>query len=141
MADDNVVNFTKAKEERRLVWACSCGCVSFKLFADDEVECVNCGSTVLINGEWRKALPQNTGNAKELTGRNFELTGVIDVRDWLRKVISKTNEREVAAAILFFKDGNTSSWFPEINNQEQLRWLKGKMNSAYKSIARVIGGI
>ena len=59
---DNVVKFERPRDipESDIVWRCECGCRSFLIRADGEVECCACEGIASLPdaGDWRRALPE-----------------------------------------------------------------------------------
>lgn len=132
----DVIDLSKAREEKRLIWTCSCGCTTHYHYADGGVACGSCDTPANGNsGEWRLRIPDPPSDPADLDASNFKVTSIATADVFLRRQIKLAAERGVAAAVVAYDDGALSTWAPDIEGDERKAWVRRKLAEASARIA------
>jgi hypothetical protein len=129
----NVVSLSKAKDERRLIWICVCGCTTHHAFADGAIECASCGTTACCyGGEWRERLPAEPEEPEQIGKENFKVVNIGDSENFMRR---HTKDPDVRMIIIGQDDGALSCWSTDIGGTpEREAWIDRMFARARKQI-------
>lgn len=136
---DNVIQFGKrepAPSQDRVVWRCNCGCLTFFIRADQEVECAQCGVIAEDCGSWRARSPDEP--ADEVTGVEADDVTVTDLNSpafAIRRVVKKIDHANLSALVVINSDGSLSAW-GDAEGAEQSEWLRSRLMAAHNLLSR-----
>jgi hypothetical protein len=131
----NVVQFPAASP---LVYVCSCGCQSFRIYASGMIECANCGEDHQRHadgtpvGGWVKTLPDTPDVAAIERDEGgtivVKATGAADFASAsvLQKLTKWTKRGSIAALFGFDNDGSGSHW-TDVCTEDQKQWVLRKL--------------
>lgn len=130
---DNVISLRKPPV---MHWRCDCGCFSFSVRVDGELECANCYSLVNGVGSWRK--PGNFDpDAPELQAEpdDVRVVDMNETRSALRRITRRAEQIEPAFVVVGWDDGALSTW-GNISDGEQAEWLDRRLDAAKKMMVK-----
>lgn len=136
---DNVIQFGRKADappvdNDRVVWRCNCGCLTFFVRADQEIECAQCGTISADAGSWRARSPEEpVGEVGEVEPDDVTVTDLGDPAHAIRRVLKKVEPDNVAALIVINNDGSLSTW-GETDGKAQAGWMRRRVASALKLI-------
>lgn len=114
--------FQKAKKEEELILICrACECRSFLVTSLGRLECAHCKDDVLTDVEWRKQLPDVTGEEDKDDAGTFSIAALGDASFACMSVVGKIKKRmkELVAVHAVFRDTTTSAWNGAENAKER----------------------
>lgn len=126
----NVVSLPR-RDADRIVWRCDCGCMTFFVRADDELECAQC--SVLTRGEtgeWRKNLPDVPAKVDETETGDVKVTDLNSASAAIKRVLRKADPDKMFALVVVNRDGSLSVWGGDLVTDDQREWFDRQMASA-----------
>ncbi len=123
---DNVVNLDEAREDRVSYWRCDCGCYTFWLRDDAEVECAHCGDVSPGSGSWN--VPRGPTNDPAADGRTQIELGHPD--DALESLLRFVRAESTAAVVVCLDNGNVRAWGHEFDTRARRGWLRRRLEDA-----------
>lgn len=136
---ENIIQFGRKAEaptgvNDRVVWRCNCGCLTFFVRADQEIECAQCKTISADAGSWRARSPEEPlGAVEEVEADDVIVTDLGDPFHAIRRVLKKVDPDNVAALIVINNDGSLSTW-GAADGKAQAGWMRRRVSSALKLI-------
>ena len=136
MAD--IVQFPKPDDGSALVWVCNCGCTVHYHRATGDVECSACGVVAGgLTGEWRLKLPADPVEPREIDSANFKVIEFTDAETFLKRQIMTAKQGDpIAAAVVCYAGGGSSTWGDDISTDERRDWLRQRLSEAVDRMTR-----
>lgn len=133
---DNIIPFSRppAAEDAndRVVWRCNCGCLTFFVRADQEIECAQCGSIAADCGEWRAREPeQPAADVPPVGADDVTVTDLGAAEHAIRRVMKKIDHANIAGLIVINSDGSLSAW-GSVETPAESRWMRSRVSAALK---------
>lgn len=122
---DNIIQFRKRDDPQsdRVVWRCNCGCLTFFVRADQEIECAQCGTVAEDCGEWRARSPEEPGGeVPETSLGDVKVTDLNSAEHAIRRVVKKIDPASVVGLVVLNGDGSISAW-GKAETDEQSDWM------------------
>lgn len=136
---DNVIQFGKrepAPSQDRVVWRCNCGCLTFFIRADQEVECAQCGVISADCGDWRARSPEEPdGDVAEVALGDVKVTDLNSSENAIRRVVKKIDPGNLIALVVLNADGSISTW-GSADTEEQGQWMLDQLLAAHDLMAK-----
>ncbi|MGL4296941.1 MAG: hypothetical protein ACRCTG_14610 [Aestuariivirga sp.] len=122
------------------VWRCGCGCATHFARADGQIECANCAAMASGNsGEWRGRVPDPEMQVvPPMEDSSLVVTDLMSGEAACRRVLS-ADPKDLAAAIIFTKDGRVRVWGLDFSGDEQLAWLDRRLAEARRLLVKAEG--
>ena len=132
----NIVDFPKPDSED-VVWQCGCGCLSFWLREDGELQCVQCDAIVQADvGDWRVRLPELPEIIEETRPNAVKVTDLNESSAALSRVLSHADVDHTAIVLVIQKDGGLSTW-GSIKTLEEADWMARRLEQAANMVTRI----
>jgi hypothetical protein len=119
-----------------MTWACTCGCVTFKVFTDGRLECAACESRDMPgHGEWIEILPDPPAEPRQTKGDQINIINMQDqsaaaaLAGMMRR--AKNYPEEMTALIVIHENSKVTTW-GGIQHQVQVRWLRNRLKEAFE---------
>lgn len=126
----DIVEFNKKQEP--LIWVCSCGCTSFSLFNDDNVECVNCGKQADA-GMW---IPRPT-QIIEPAAAPHQVVVIKEASPSFMLHSALQAAGEIAFAVIQYVSGRQVTWsMIEADDAAAQNWAKLKLDDARRGVLK-----
>lgn len=122
-------------EEELGYWLCNCGCNTFYVRTDHEVECAHCGDLAsgLAGGGYIK-IPE----PEKLSDRPDEINHVVildNAEMAIKHVLKKQSADNMRALIVLWADGHITTWCRELaETRKQRGWLRRGLECARKTL-------
>lgn len=136
---DNVIQFERREPDPshdRVVWRCNCGCLTFFIRADAEVECAQCGVISEDCGSWRARSPdEHEGEVPGVEPNDVTVTDLNSPELAIRRVVRKIEHANLAALVVINSDGSLSAW-GDAEGAAQSDWLMSRLLAAHNLLSR-----
>lgn len=120
----SIVEFPKKLRDTDYIWVCGCGCSTFKIRGDGELECASCYTNPEPdeNSGWFDRIADDGDRDEEPTQIR---TGNDDNGDFGERLIKTDAAKPDVTWIMFGRDnGGVSVWFKhEFDGEEHFNWL------------------
>lgn len=117
--------------EDDLVWRCNCGCSTHYAHANGYLTCAHCGTVGNgTGGEWRKSLPDEAHEPKEIEEGDIRVTSLDSPHAALKRVQRLADPDDLAALIVMQKDGRLNVWGDNFDTEERVEWLDRRLADA-----------
>lgn len=128
-----VVDLSKARRDARLIWVCSCGCTTFRLFADGYAECAGCEERARGEPEgWRERLPPEPAEPIQVEPDAFAVKSIDDADVFLKRTAN--NAADIATVIILRADGTIATW----QRGDAVRgWIVEQLDHAKTRLVRI----
>lgn len=125
---DNVIKLT---EEPKRIWVCDCGCSTFTLVDGGNVECAMCESDGhgKTSGWFTPRHGSETSNDKPV--KDIAGNGSID---FARRRLAQIAQDDGNALLIAAHEGGSVSSWSRAETQEQLDWVRDKVETALSLI-------
>lgn len=131
-----VLAFPPRPPEGKIVWRCSCGCLSFTLLARGEAVCQMCGALARGPvGDWRKELPEPSGDVPPPGLGDRTVTKLDSSYAALRRTLNKASADRTAAVIVLQDNGDVGTW-GRMDTDEESAWLDHRLAVAREMLTR-----
>lgn len=118
-------------EAELMVWACNCGCLTFRLLSDGTTECAHCKNiSNPYDGRWFEALPEPDPIAETVPDGAVVVTSLRTSGAALKNVLGKAEAERTAAVIIIQNDGGLSVWSQDFDSPETAAWFDRQLASA-----------
>jgi hypothetical protein len=109
---DNIVSLKTARDERKLIWVCNCGCTNFTAFSDGHLECSTCEAEACGYEEnWRERLPDAPDEPEPVGADNFKRVFELDGANGFLRRHAKSDD--IAFVAIAHLDGSVSTFNAE----------------------------
>jgi hypothetical protein len=123
----NVVSFAKPEP---LVWVCSCGCSTHRLYTTGAIECASCENIASVSGgDWVKELPEPSAEPKKVLPETKVISMAGTPAAALQTMLRHVNPDELVALVAIMENGRVRSW-GGIDTQERVEWLDRRLADA-----------
>lgn len=120
----SIVEFPKRLRDEDYIWVCGCGCSTFKIRGDGELECASCYKNPEPddNSGWFNRIVDDGDREEEPIQIRI---GNDDTGDFSERLIKTDAAKPDATWIMFGRDdGSVSAWFKhEFDGEEHFQWL------------------
>ena len=132
---DNVIQFGKPAAAEpisdRVVWRCNCGCLTFFVRADRELECAVCGTVAEGAGEWRTREPEApAGAAPDVSPGDVRVTDLNSPELAIRRMVKKIDVENLVSLVVLNADGSLSAW-GKAETEAQAQWILDRLLDAH----------
>ncbi len=129
----DVIDLQERREERLAFWRCECGCITFYVRSDNELECPHCKALAISNGFWR--VPE--GETREETpddGHENSREEFCDPSEGLAAMLRFINQESAACVILLQDNGKLHTWSKGFTTRAGRGWLRERLEEARKMV-------
>lgn len=138
--DDNVIKFEKPREvpESDIVWHCSCGCRSFHVRADGEVECCACEGIASLpdGGDWRRRLPETPHVVRDAEPGGRVIYDIDQTGAALHRMLAEADPEKSSAVFVIQGNGSVHAWRGQEFAGDQIAWLDARIETARSIVVK-----
>lgn len=124
----DVVDLKAAREAKRLIWVCNCGCTVHRAYAEGYIACADCETVgVGAPGEWRARLPEPPEAPRAVSDDCFQVISLDSAATFLKRRLAQPTD-DIVFVALAHRDGFVSTYSEGPRKEgKQASWTRRRL--------------